>query len=151
MIVYLGLGSNLGKKRQNIRKAINQISYISEIQKISSLYETKPEGIENQPFFINSVIKIKTSLSPFLLLDNLISIEEKLGRIKTVKWGPRIIDIDILLYENLVLQDEKLIIPHPLLYKRIFVLLPLNEIAADVIHPVIKKTIKVLLEDLQNA
>ncbi|NIP30714.1 MAG: 2-amino-4-hydroxy-6-hydroxymethyldihydropteridine diphosphokinase [Candidatus Dadabacteria bacterium] len=145
---FIGIGSNLGKRVKNCNNAVEQISKISNIVKLSSLYESEPVGVENQPKFINAVIKINTMLSPFNLLDSLKLIEKKIGRKKTVRWGPRVIDLDILFYDDLILNDEKLVIPHPRLHERIFVLKPLVEIESGFEHPTINLTVDELVSDL---
>ncbi len=150
--VYLGIGSNIGNRKQNCHEAIRLLSenpFIS-VLKISSLYETEPVGLESQSSFINCVIGIETTLDPRRLLDVCRGIEESLGRERVGQWGPRTIDIDILLYNNKVINDIDLKIPHPLMHKRGFVLIPLAEIAPDVFHPVLKKKIKVLMKGLKD-
>jgi 2-amino-4-hydroxy-6-hydroxymethyldihydropteridine diphosphokinase len=146
-LTYLGLGANLGDRIQNIQRAIEKIVRHPRIElfKKSAFYETKPWGIKNQPDFINTVIEIKTSLPPLNLFKFLKQIERKLGREKRTRWGPREIDIDILLYGNLVLENCSLKIPHPEMIERDFVLIPLAEIAPDLIHPVVQKTIRDLV------
>lgn len=147
--VFLGLGSNIGNREQNIKEALRWFrkSGIAGEMKISSFYETEPEGVKEQPFFLNAVLKIETELSPGDLLDALQGLERQLGRKKSRRWGPRIIDLDILLYGNLVMKEEKLEIPHPLLAERSFVLIPLAEIAPEIVHPVLKKTISALRDE----
>ncbi|BCB97374.1 2-amino-4-hydroxy-6-hydroxymethyldihydropteridine diphosphokinase [Dissulfurispira thermophila] len=121
------------------------------IKKMSSMYETKPWGLEEQPDFINMVVEAETVLLPEELLSTLKEVEEELGRQKTVKWGPRIIDLDILFYDDDIIDMQHLHIPHLLLHKRDFVLLPMVEIAPDKVHPVLKKNIRQLKEELNNA
>ena len=117
----------------------------------SKLYETEPEGVSEQENFYNSVVFIETQLEPLQLLDFLKSIEKKMGRdFDQIRWGPRIIDLDILLYEDLIFKTEDLIIPHPLLHKRRFVLEPLEEISPDWIHPVLEKSVKKLFCELNQ-
>lgn len=120
------------------------------IKKVSSMYETKPWGLEEQPDFINMAVEAKTRLSPEELLRALKDIEKEMGRKDTVRWGPRIIDLDILFYDDIVINMGHLQIPHPLLHKRDFVLLPLSEIAPDKVHPVLKKNIRQLKEELKG-
>ncbi len=147
--VFLGLGSNLGDREKNIKEALRRLqkSGIARELKASSLYETEPEGVKNQPFFLNGVLEMETDLSPRDLLDVLQALEEQLGRRKGRKWGPRIIDLDILLYGNLVMKEEDLEIPHPLLARRSFVLIPLAELAPETVHPLLKKTISDLRDE----
>lgn len=128
--VYLGVGSNLGNRCKNIKKAMSLLEGIPGIKlsKISSLYNTLPVGGPKQRNFLNGAIKIKTNLSPLILLENLKGIEKKLGRRKTIKNGPRQIDLDILFYGNILMNTKKLRIPHPYMFERNFVLKPLKEI-----------------------
>ena len=130
---YLALGSNIGDRRENMRNAIKIIAEheSNRIIRVSSLYLTKPVGIEDQPDFLNAVIQIETALAPTELLGFCRNIEKRLGRKRTIKWGPRVLDIDILLYGDISLQAEDLIIPHPYMMERAFVLIPLAEIAPD--------------------
>lgn len=129
-ICYLGIGSNLGDRRKNIRKALIYLKKTKGIKvvKISSIYETKPVGGPPQNKFLNAAIKIKTTLEPLKLLKTLKRIEKELGRKKTLRFGPRIIDLDILLYADKVIDRKDLKIPHPKMFKRKFVLMPLIEL-----------------------
>jgi 2-amino-4-hydroxy-6-hydroxymethyldihydropteridine diphosphokinase len=142
--IYLGLGSNLGNKKDNIEKAILRINGHPEINivKQAKIIETKPEGKLDQPDFLNTVIEIETELEPKELLEELQKIEEELGRVRVEKWGPRIIDIDILLYNNLTIEQEGLTIPHPLVQEREFVLRSLLELCPDLKHPVLHKSFR---------
>jgi 2-amino-4-hydroxy-6-hydroxymethyldihydropteridine diphosphokinase len=128
---YIGLGSNLGRRRQNIRRALAELNKIKELKviKISSLYQTEPVGGPPQGKFLNGAIKIETDLLPHQLLKALKNIEKRLGRKKTVKNGPRIIDLDILLYGDKKIKTKTLIIPHPRMKERGFVIKPLEEIS----------------------
>ena len=148
--IYLSLGSNIGNRKRNLRKALAELEKqdIKEI-KVSSLYETEPVGPEQRNFY-NIAGKFKTSLQPRELLKVLKNIEEKLGREKTFRWGPRVIDIDILFYGKQVIKTKNLIIPHKEIINRAFVLVPMAEISANYIHPVYKKAIKTLNKSLQN-
>ncbi len=150
--VFLGLGSNLGDREKNIKEALRRLqeSGMAREIKISSLYEAEPVGVKNQPFFLNAVLRMETDLSPQDLLDALQALERQLGREKGRKWGPRIIDLDILLYRNLVMKEKDLEIPHPLLAERSFVLIPLAELAPETIHPVLKKTVSALRDEKLN-
>ena len=149
-IVYLGLGSNLGEREKNCLRAIellNQNGLV--VLKQSSLYETQPWGNTAQPLFINMAVEAVTDLEPADLLFLLKRIEKEMGRTETVKWAPRIIDLDILLYGDIVLNAGSLKIPHPLIEEREFVLRPLSEIAGARIHPVLGKSIADLFSELK--
>ena len=131
-IVYLGLGSNLGNRENNIRLALEQLKQCQiAVQKISSIIETEPVGGLRQDKFLNAVCEAQTPLTPFDLIKTLKSIETNLGRTPTVRNGPRPIDIDILLYNNVMINTSELAIPHPRMTKRDFVMIPLQEIAPD--------------------
>lgn len=129
--VYLGLGSNIEPKVEYLKKAVKKLAAEAEInlEKTSSLYLTKAYGYEDQADFINAVVYLKTSLTPEKLLETVLKIESDLGRVRTKKWGPRTIDIDILFYNNLEYESQDLVIPHPEIKKRAFVLIPLIEAA----------------------
>ena len=146
---FIGIGSNQGLARENCEKAVNELGLLEKVwvESNSSFYETAPIGIENQDWFINSVVKIKTTLLPLALLNELLGIEEKMGRVRTIKWGPRIIDLDLLFYEDLIITETNLKIPHPELHKRKFVLEPLKEIAPKLFHPILKKTVEELAKE----
>ena len=134
---YLSIGSNIGDKKENLLKAIENIGKIedTEVTKVSTILETEPFGVVDQDDFLNACLEIKTLLTPQELLKELLGIEEKMGRVRIKKWGPRIIDIDILLYDKEVIEDDNLAVPHPWMCERSFVLDPLCEIAPNVIHP----------------
>ncbi len=140
--VYLALGSNLGDRLANLKQAIAALPPQMEVKAKSSVYETPPWGYEDQPKFLNQVIKAKTYLDPEPLLKHLKRLEVALGRQESFPNGPRLIDMDILFYDDLVLNSPALVIPHPRLHERGFVLLPLMEIAPDLIHPVNKKSVR---------
>ena len=144
---YIGIGSNLGNREKNCEKSIQLIEEDSGIKvtKRSSMSETEPWGIKDQPKFINMAVEIVTDLEPEALLSLLKKIETESGRRPGIQWGPRVIDLDILFYDDLVLKTQGLEIPHPQICERDFVLIPLKEIAPDKVHPVLKKTIKELL------
>ncbi len=144
--VYLGLGSNLGDRRHNISKALDLLSKALRLHKISSIYETEPVGFSNQPKFLNAVCEMKTNLSPLQLLTFIKGIETKSGRKPSFKNAPRIIDIDILLYNNKIVNTPVLTIPHPALVERAFVLIPLAEIRPELKHPKEKKPVSELLD-----
>lgn len=150
-IVYIGIGSNLDDREKNCLYALKILRKEGVvIRKKSSLYETEPWGVTDQPRFMNMVVEAETELEPHDLLRRLKDIERNAGRRETFKWGPRIIDLDILLFNDLFLQDHVLQIPHPLMHKRDFVLKPLSEIAADKIHPLLKVRIRDLLQELMK-
>lgn len=149
--IYVALSSNLGDRLANIRKAIELMKEERiEIIEESSIYETEPVGYREQGWFLNSVVKGRTEFSPGRLWKRLEKIEKSMGRESEIKWGPRIIDLDILFYENKILNGKQLQIPHSELHKRKFVLVPLEEIALELVHPVLKKTISELLRDLKD-
>lgn len=133
-MILIGLGSNIGDREKNIITAIQQLAKQNEIriEKISSLYETQPVGITDQPDFLNGAISIATNLSPRNLLKVCLQVEKQMGRIRDQRWGPRNIDIDLLVYDDHVIMDEVLSIPHPRLHERSFVLIPLQEIIGDI-------------------
>ena len=131
MICYLGLGANLGNKRKHLRQAIEMIAQIDGVNllSVSHFYETEPWGVENQPNYINAAVKIEVDLHPLQLLDHLQAIEYKLGRIRNEHWGSRTIDIDILSIDGVVMNAERLKLPHPYMFERDFVLIPLSEVS----------------------
>jgi len=143
---YLGLGSNLGNRQENLNKALRYLSQRLQVKKVSSIYDTEPIGNTEQPRFLNLACQIYTRLAPTELLTLAKGIELKLGRIPGRANAPRPIDIDILFYGDQVIETPELVIPHPRLTERAFVLIPLNEIARDLVHPGNGKTVKELLE-----
>ena len=145
MKVYFSLGSNMGMKASNLANAKSLLSkYIGPVISESKLYESEPWGNEDQASFINQCIICETSLSCVDILELTQRIENQLGKNKKGHWGPRFIDIDILFYDDHIIDSNDLVVPHPLLHERNFVLEPLNEIAPDLIHPILKKGIKEL-------
>ena len=148
---YILLGSNLGDSKKYISSAIAAIEMkIGLVQAKSALYQTAAWGKLDQPEFINQVIEVKTKLIPAVLLDYILEIEKMLGRERLEKWGARIIDIDILFYENQIINELDLIIPHPFLHVRRFTLMPLSEIAPGLMHPILLKSISQLLNELDD-
>ncbi|MBI4008413.1 MAG: 2-amino-4-hydroxy-6-hydroxymethyldihydropteridine diphosphokinase [Planctomycetes bacterium] len=149
---YLGLGSNLGNREKNLKDCIKKIKTLKGIKLLSAsrFYETEPAGGPPQPKYLNAAIAIETHLSPRKLLKRLQEVESSSGRLRDVKWGARTLDIDILLYDNQIVTDDDLIIPHIMMHERLFVLKPLCEIAANVKHPILNKTITKLMYDIKN-
>jgi len=147
VIVYLGLGSNIGERISFINQAISGIENLinTKVLKVSGIYETEPWGTKGQEDYLNAVVKIETLLSPMELLVELKSMEKKIGRSENIKWSEREIDIDILYYGDLVLKNENINIPHSHIEERKFVLVPLAEIAPDMIHPLLLKSSSELL------
>jgi 2-amino-4-hydroxy-6-hydroxymethyldihydropteridine diphosphokinase len=145
-IAYIGIGSNLGDRKNNCERAIELLKRRGiSIKKRSSLHETQPWGVRNQPLFLNMAIEIETDYTPKELLTIVKDIEAKIGRQKTFPWGPRVVDLDILIFNEMVIRSQELTIPHPYMHKREFVLEPLQEIAPDLVHPVLKRSMRELL------
>jgi 2-amino-4-hydroxy-6-hydroxymethyldihydropteridine diphosphokinase len=150
MKAYIGLGSNLGDRESSIRQALDQLARTPEttVVRASSLYDTEPMGVADQPNFLNAVAQLETQLSPRQLLWNLMLIERRLGRVRTQRWGPRTIDLDLLLFGDEVLEEEGLQVPHPEMTRRSFVLVPLVEIEPLLAHPVNGESMLSLLQQL---
>ena len=150
--VYIGIGSNVGDREENCEEAIRQlIEHGIMVNKMSSLMETEPWGMTNQQKFVNMAIEAHVNLKPEDLLSVLKKIEHEMGRLPSVKWGPRLVDLDILFYDDLVMKTYDLEIPHPYIKERDFVLKPLAEIAPEKVHPVLKKTVSELLQFLRSS
>ena len=149
--IYLTLGTNLGDRLANLRAAIDAFPPSIVHRQSSHIYETPPWGYTDQPAFLNMAVKCETDLDAASLLKRLKQIEVQIGRQQSFRWGPRLIDMDILFYDDLVLESESLTIPHPRLHERAFVLVPLADIAPDLIHPVFQKTIVELLSTVERA
>lgn len=148
---YIGLGSNIGDRLGYIQQAVKMLGDYNaiEVLETSSFYETEPYGMKNQEWFINAVVKISTTLTPVELLRICQHIEEKLGRQREIKWGPRVIDLDILSYGNQIIADDILTIPHPSTYDRACCIVPLLEIAEDFIHPILQKNMDEIYQNLE--
>ena len=144
--VFLGLGTNLGDRLANLSKARRSLPPRVEIIKASSVYETPPWGYLDQPEFLNQVIEVRTKLRPVRLLRYLKTIEKRMGRVELFRYGPRLIDLDMLIYGERTITRKNLQIPHPRMAERAFVLLPLAEIAPNFIHPVLGKPVQELAE-----
>ena len=146
--VFLSLGSNIGNREDNILDAVKYLYKIPEVEiiKSSSLYETEPVGFKEQEYFYNIFLKIYTELSPFTLLRRTKEIENKMGKSIKRRWGPRIIDIDILYYNNKIIRERELIVPHPSINKRRFILIPMAEIASEFYCPFTKSKISDIIQ-----
>jgi len=152
VICFLGIGSNIGDAAANCTAAVKRIADVDGvgILRCSSLYKTQPVGFEEQDWFVNGAVEIRTMLGPRALMNAMQRVENEMGRNRGKKWGPRIIDIDILLYGQAVVKEEGIAIPHAELHKRRFALVPLNEIASCAIHPAFGVSVKGLLDRLQD-
>ena len=149
--VYIGIGSNIGDRQGFIRRALKLMpDYGVYVEKVSEIIETPPYGYEEQPPFLNCVAEVVTFLPPLRLLKALQDIEHRLGRVRVIRWGPRTIDLDILFYDDLVVNTPALKIPHPDMGNRLFVLKPLAEIAPHLTHPVTGKTVSEMLRELEE-
>lgn len=145
--VVLGLGGNMGNRTQNLAMAmVHIIQQIGPITRVSSIYETAAWGNEDQPAFLNMAVCITTPFTPIQTLERCLRVEKQMGRHRTMKWGPRIIDIDILLYNNQIIANKNLTIPHQMMHERRFVLAPLAEIIPQKTHPILKRTFRDLLK-----
>ena len=149
---YVGIGSNLGDRRGNCLRALQMIAEIRgcKFDKCSGWYLTRPVGVEGQEWYVNGVVGLEVEISAEELIDYLLLIEKEMGRVRTTKWGPRIIDLDILLFGNEVISTEKLTVPHPLMHLRHFVLVPLAQIARSAVHPVLGVSVENLLGNLSD-
>ncbi|MEX2238109.1 MAG: 2-amino-4-hydroxy-6-hydroxymethyldihydropteridine diphosphokinase [Dehalococcoidia bacterium] len=149
MPIYLGLGSNIGNRAGNIAMALRYLEPLARATRVSTMYETRPEGVSDQPAFYNSVAEVVTGLQPESLLRHLKNIEYEIGRRPgEQRWGPRPIDLDLLLYEEVAMETEFLTLPHPRLRERAFVLVPLAELAPDLVPPGSNDTVSMLLAGL---
>jgi len=149
--VFLLLGSNLGDRKEYLQKAIDLITTkLGTVAQVSSIYETEAWGKTDEPNYLNQVVEVNTTLSARQVLENILQIETRMGRVREEKWGSRIIDIDILFYGQDIINEPGLIVPHPELHNRRFTLEPLNEIAPDLQHPILKKSIFQLKSELKD-
>jgi len=150
-LIYLAIGTNIGNRAANLELAISSIqASVGVVELQSSIYQTAAWGLENQADFYNQVICVKTELEPIVLLEECQEIEKTMGRVRKENWGPRVIDIDVLFFNDKTIKNTRLTIPHPYLQDRNFVLVPLCEIAEDWIHPIFQKKIVTLLEECQD-
>ena len=149
MLVYIGIGSNLGDKLENCGRAVEAIAADDKnrVVKRSPFYLTEPVGEKEQEWFVNGAIAVETSLAPRQLLDFLLAIERSMGRVRKKRWGPRVIDLDILFYGDEIIMENGLEVPHPHLHERMFVLVPLRDIAPDFVHPRLGKTISQIIAE----
>jgi len=148
--VLVGVGSNLGDREFLIRKAVEAMRDLPRtlVVRVSSLYDTDPVGVEDQPAFLNAVVWLETTLLPRELLWQLLLIEKRMGRVRSQRWGPRPIDLDLLFYDDLAIAEPDLTVPHPEAHRRAFVLMPLLELDPEFVHPVTGETIKKLIKRL---
>ncbi|MGE5515876.1 MAG: 2-amino-4-hydroxy-6-hydroxymethyldihydropteridine diphosphokinase [Bacteroidota bacterium] len=146
--VFLGLGTNLGDRAANLRAALDALSAITEIDALSAIYETAPLYVTDQPAFLNMAVRARTPLAPIDLLRALKRMEAELGRVASVRYGPRLIDLDILLYDDVVMDTPDLVLPHPRLHERRFALVPLADVGAEIVHPLLDRSVGQLLAAL---
>lgn len=147
---FIALGSNLGDRHRNLRGAIARIAELGEVVRVSSWYETEPVEVTNQPWFVNAALELHTDLEALALMRGLLKTEQAMGRQRQVPKGPRTIDLDLLLFDDEVINTPELTLPHPAMHQRRFVLAPLAEIAPGVTHPVFAKPASTLLETLTD-
>jgi 2-amino-4-hydroxy-6-hydroxymethyldihydropteridine diphosphokinase len=153
VIAYLGLGSNLGDRLENLSRAVELLDDAEgiEVRERSVVYETEPAGDPKQPRYLNAVVRVETVLSAKSLLDVCLAVEKSMGRVRAKRWDSRNIDVDLLIYGDEVISTEKLIVPHPLMHEREFVLRPLADIAPDIVHPVLLETVRDMLAAVEGS
>ncbi|MCR1934823.1 2-amino-4-hydroxy-6-hydroxymethyldihydropteridine diphosphokinase [Clostridium tepidum] len=150
-IAYIAFGSNIGDKENYIKKALEKMQEVGmNVVKVSNIYETEPYGVLDQDNFLNGVAKIETNLEPENLIKELLDIEKQLDRVRKRRWGPRTIDLDIIFYDDLIINEKDLVIPHKDMENREFVLKPLCDIDENFIHPVLKKSVRQLYDELKS-
>ena len=150
-IVYLALGSNLDNRLANLKAAVSNLTPQMTVKNKSAVYETPPWGFEDQAAFLNQVVMAETYLDPEALLAHLKRLEVALGRVPSFENGPRLIDIDILFFDDAIIDTVSIAVPHPRLHKRAFVLVPLADVAPEFVHPVLRKSVRELLEDVDRS
>lgn len=151
-LAYIAFGSNIGDRKAYILSAMDEMRERGmEFLKISTMYETEPYGVTDQPKFMNCVATVRTELSPIILMETLLEVEKSLGRVREKRWGPRVVDLDIVFYDHKIVSFANLIIPHSDMQNRAFVLEPLYEIDPHYVHPILHKTVAELLDDLKEA
>jgi 2-amino-4-hydroxy-6-hydroxymethyldihydropteridine diphosphokinase len=148
-VAYIALGSNLGDRLAHLRQAVRALRELGEVESVSPVYETEPVGYADQPRFLNAVLRLRTELSPRELLERMQEIERQAGRVRPFPNAPRTLDLDLILYDDTVMETPELTLPHPRFHERAFVLRPLVDIAPDVVHPLLDLTAREMLARLE--